>query len=293
MLTRNIHTEQKVWTLEESFRHCERIAAEHYENFPVASRFIPPHQRKHVAAIYSFARIADDFADEPGMTAAERLELLSQWEKQLLECVGGSAHDPVFVALSATIGEFQIPVDLFQSLLQAFRSDVVQNRYGTFADVLTYCSHSANPIGRLVLLLFNERSESLFSFSDRICTALQLANFWQDISIDLEKDRVYIPMEDLQRFGYSEAKLFQRTCTPEFRQLLGFEIDRTEQLFREGEPLLRDVGKELSFELRLTWNGGMRILKKIRSQDYDVFRSRPTLSGFDKAALFLRSVLRS
>ncbi|MGB2868156.1 MAG: squalene synthase HpnC, partial [Bacteroidota bacterium] len=211
----------------------------------------------------------------------------------LSQCFRGNARNPVFVALRATIEQFQIPIDLFQSLLQAFRSDVLRNRYESFEDVLAYCSHSANPIGRLVLLLFNERRESLFSFSDRICTALQLANFWQDISIDLERDRVYIPKEDLQRFGYSEKDLFQRTCTREFRHLLKFEVDRTEKLFHDGEPLLRQVGKNLSFELRLTWNGGMRILRKIRSQEYDVFRTRPTLSKFDKAALFVGSLFRS
>lgn len=290
MLNRELNIAQRVWTSEESFRHCEQITARHYENFPVASLFIPSARRKYVCAIYAFARIADDFADEPGLTSAERIENLNRWEELLTESYSGSAHDPVFVAVKETADRFQIPIGLFQSLLRAFRSDVTIQRHETFEDLLAYCNQSANPVGRLVLLLFNYRGDVMMKLSDSICSALQLTNFWQDISIDLEKDRVYIPMEDLRRFGYKEEDLRSRVCSREFRQLLRYEVDRTEQFFFEGAPLLREVGKDLSRELALTWNGGMRILRKIRLQEFDVFEKRPVLSAGDKVSVLFRSL---
>ncbi|MGH2567659.1 MAG: squalene synthase HpnC [Bacteroidota bacterium] len=299
MLTRDLHIEQRRWTAAEAFAHCERITRAHYENFPVASLFLPKDKRKYVAAVYAFARIADDFADEParrkagepGMTPAERIEALNDWEMQLLESYRGVARHPVFLALMKTVERFEIPVELFRSLLQAFRSDVTTERYETFEDVLAYCRNSANPVGRLVLLLFNYRSEELQKRSDAVCTALQLTNFWQDLSVDLQKNRVYLPQEDFHRFRYSEEELFRRSFTQEFRELMAFQVRRTDALFWQGKPLLDEVGKDLALELRLTWRGGRRILEKIKRLNYNVLTQRPILSWSDKASILISSLL--
>ncbi|MCI0707180.1 MAG: squalene synthase HpnC [Ignavibacteriae bacterium] len=292
MLTRDVHISRQSWSVDEAYGYCERLTRSHYENFPVASFFLPKDKRKHVAAIYAFARTADDYADEPGMTPAERIAAINDWEEQLLLSRTAPARHPVFVALSHTIERFEIPVELLRNLLHAFRSDVTIDRYETFNDVLQYCQYSANPVGRLVLLLFNYRSESLMRYSDSICTALQLANFWQDLSVDLLKNRVYLPQEDLRRFGYSEGELFAGAYTENFRRLMEFQVERTESLFRDGKPLLTEVGKDLSLELRLTWYGGMKILQKVVDAEYRVLNKRPVLTGLDKASVLASAFLK-
>ena len=251
-----LYIKGKYWSAEDGFQYCEKIARSHYENFPVASRFVSKKIRKYVWAIYAFARIADDYADEPGFTLAERMDNLNQWEQYLDECYNGNPTHRVFAALAETIERFQIPIELLQNLLSAFRSDITVKRYETFEDLLAYCRNSANPIGRIILLLFNYRSETMMQFSDSICTALQLTNFWQDVSLDLQKDRVYIPLEELEEFGYSEQYLFNQKCNNQFRNLMAFQVQRTAQLFVAGKPLLAMVDKDLSTELKLTWNGG-------------------------------------
>lgn len=292
MLTRDIKkVARRSWTVPQAFQFCENLAREHYENFPIASFLIPREKRPPVYAIYAFARIADDYADEAGLTTAERMDSLGEWEEQLIDAYRGHAHHPVFVALRETADRFEMPMELFHNLLKAFRSDVTTHRYETFDEVLAYCENSANPIGRLMLLLFNYRSEATMELSDFICTALQLTNFWQDVSVDLEKDRVYIPMEDIREFGYSEEELLQRRHSQVFKDIMGYQVERTEQLFREGRPLLLQVGKDLRMELRLTWNGGMRILKKIEQADYNVLTCRPALSFYDKASLLISSYI--
>lgn len=291
MLTKEIEIRQRPWSSAESFRHCERITRDHYENFPVASLFLPRERRKYVCAIYAFARTADDFADEPGFTPAERIDNLNSWELQLNECLNGNARHRVFAALAETIDRFQIPPELFRNLLQAFRQDVTTHRYETFAGLLDYCRNSANPVGRLVLLLFNYRSESAAELSDSICTALQLTNFWQDIRIDAGRDRIYVPAEDMKEFSYTEEELKNMTFNPNFKRLLSFEIERTRDFFQRGKPLLSELGKELAFELKLTWNGGMKILEKIERNQYDVFRNRPLLTLSNKVGIFLSSLL--
>ena len=291
MLTRDLkRLSRRSWTVPQALQFCEKLARDHYENFPVASILTPREKRPYVYAIYSFARIADDYADEPGLSTAERIDSLVEWEEQLVEAYRGQAHHPVFIALREAVQRFEIPVELFRSLLKAFRSDVTTGRYETFDDVLDYCANSANPVGRLVLLLYNYRSETMMELSDSICTALQLTNFWQDVSVDLKKDRVYIPLEDLREFGYSEEELCQLQHTRAFKDLMCYQVDRTRDLFREGKPLLQEVGKDLRLELRLTWNGGMRILKHIERSDYNVLANRPTLSLFDKASLLISSL---
>jgi len=286
-----IYTKGKFWSAEDGFRYCETIARNHYENFPIASRFVSKDIRKYVWTIYAFARIADDYADEPGFTLAERMDNLNQWELYLDECYNGNPTHRVFAALAETVERFQLPHELFQNLLTAFRADVTVTRYETYEDVLAYCRNSANPIGRLLLLLLNYRSEPMMQLSDSICTALQLTNFWQDVSVDLKKDRIYLPIEELEEFGYSEQDLFNQTVNNRFRNLMAFQVRRTADLFVEGKPLLTMVGKDLSMELKLTWNGGTRILQKIHEQNYDVLTKRPALTALDKLGLLFRSFL--
>jgi squalene synthase HpnC len=282
---------RRTWNVPQAFQFCEKLARDHYENFPVASLLVPREQRRYVYAIYAFARIADDYADEPGLTLAERVDSLSVWDEQLTDAYRGHANHPVFVALRETADRFEIPIDLFQRLLKAFRSDVTTHRYESIDDVLAYCENSANPIGRLILLLFNYRSETMMEYSDSICTALQLTNFWQDVAVDLEKDRVYIPLDDIREFGYSEEELLNLHCSQSFKDLMCYEVERTEQIFDDGRPLLRSVGPDLRRELRLTWKGGMRILKKIQHNGFDVLSQRPSLSTWDKTVLLLSSLI--
>jgi hydroxysqualene synthase len=286
-----LNTKGKYWSAEDGFRYCEMIARSHYENFPVASRFVSKEIRKYVWTIYAFARIADDYADEPGFTLAERIDNLNQWEQYLEECYNGNPTHRVFAALAETVERFQLPHELFQNLLAAFRADITVNRYETYQDVTAYCRNSANPIGRLLLLLLNYRSETMMHLSDSICTALQLTNFWQDVSVDMQKNRIYLPLEDMEEFGYSEDELFEQRVNDHFRNLMAFQIQRTAELFVEGKPLLTIVGQDLSMELKLTWNGGTRILQKIHEQNYDVLTKRPALSKMDKLGLLFRSFL--
>ena len=291
MIDPKLYIKGKYWSAEDGFRHCEKIARNHYENFPVASRFIPKDVRKYIWSIYAFARIADDYADEPGFTVAKRLDNLNKWELYLHESYSGNPTHRVFAALAETVDRFQIPIELFQNLLKAFRSDVIVKRYETVEDVLEYCHHSANPIGRLMLLLFNYRSETMLELSDHICTALQLTNFWQDITVDLEKDRIYIPLEDFEECSYSEQDLQTKVFDERFQSLLALQVRRTIELFEVGRPLIHMVDRNLSWELKLTWNGGMRILHKIQKQNYDIFSQRPKLSFFDKLTLLFHSFL--
>ena len=286
-----LHIKRKYWSPEDGFRYCETIARSHYENFPVASRFIPKEIRKHIWTIYAFARIADDFADEPGFTLAERMDNLNQWEEYLDECYTGNPTHRVFAALAETVDRFQIPFELFQNLLTAFRADVTVKRYGSFEDLLAYCRNSANPIGRMVLLLLNYRSEVMMQHSDSICTALQLTNFWQDVAVDLLNNRIYLPLEDLEEFDYSEQDLLNRKVNDHFYSLMAFQVQRTAELFVEGKPLLSMVGKDLSRELKLTWSGGTGILQKIHDQNYDVLTKRPALTRREKLGLLFRAFL--
>jgi hydroxysqualene synthase len=249
-------------------------------------------KRPFVWSIYAFARIADDYADEGVSPAKVRLEKLEEWERQLHGCYEGEANHPVFVALAETVRRCHIPQQLLVDLLTAFKMDVVQNRFGTFHDLLHYCRHSANPIGRLVLHIFDNATQRMTGLSDDICTALQLANFWQDVALDWQKGRLYLPLEDIDRFGYTERDLEYRIVDDRFRKLMVFEVGRTRKLFEKGRPLLVEASRELRTELNLTWRGGMRILKKIERLEFDVLHRRPTLSAWDKAAILGASILR-
>lgn len=268
-----------------AFKHCQRLAQSHYENFPVASRLIAANKRKYVWAIYAFARTADDFADEI-KDKQESLSRLAQWDKNLDEALNSDPEDPIFIAIKKTIEDCNIPPSLLHDLVTAFKRDVTQTRYQNFADLLDYCHYSANPIGRLVLILHGYRDEYLFSLSDAICSALQLANFWQDVSVDLEKDRVYIPQDYMKKYFYSEKDLFNKVYNEQFIDMMRALITKTEDLFQEGWPLIDKLNKDLRSEIYITWRGGMTILKKIRDCKYTVLTDRPTLSLFDKIKLF-------
>ena len=278
------------WSLDRAYEFCGTLAKEHYENFPVGSVLIPKRLRKHFYSIYAFARIADDFADEghgQGHTERERLDLLDEWRGMLRDSLGGEARHPVFVALAETRQEFELPAALFEDLLSAFAQDVTVRRYQTFDQLLDYCRRSANPIGRLVLLLFGYRDEQRHDWSDDICSALQLANHWQDVAIDLEKGRVYLPDEDLSRFKLTADDLRSARVDERFKQLMKVQIDRAREMFARGKPLCNSVAGRLGMELRSVWLGGMRILERIEGNGYDVFERRPVITSADKLRILL------
>lgn len=273
-----------------AFRFCQELADRHYENFPVASFLLPARLRRHVAVLYAFARIADDFSDEPEHEGHRRERLLD-WRAQLAEVGHLPARHPVFLALGETLRELDLPKEPFDDLLSAFLQDTEKARYETFDEVLDYCRRSANPVGRIVLMIHGLRDPELFRWSDCICTGLQLANFWQDVSVDLKKDRVYIPQEDFRAFSYSEADLRMGVGNERFRELMKFQVSRARSLFEQGKPLPARLPWPLSLEIRLTWLGGMQVLKLIHKQDFDVLRSRPALRKSDWIPLFFRALL--
>jgi len=277
------------WSIEAGYRFCERMAANHYENFPVASKFLPASMRPHIAAIYAFARTADDFADEPRFEG-RRAEALDAWEHLLEAAYHREVQHPVFIALRQTVRRNNIPIGALKALLTAFRIDLTRHRYGTFAELLHYCQHSANPVGQLVLFVHGHREPELHRFSDEICSALQIANFLQDLSVDIPRGRVYIPEEDLVHFGVSREDLIAKRSTPAFRELMRFQVARTRAMFYRGQPLIRQVSPGLSMELDATWRGGMAILQRIEDQAFDTLTSRPTLEKRDMAGIAVRSL---
>ncbi len=272
-------------TIRHAYAECRKLARRHYENFPTASLLVPRDKRDPLAAIYAFARYADDVADEPGVEG--RLEKLAAWRAKLGECYAGKADHPVFIALRDSAARFQLSQIHFENLLRAFEQDVTVNRHKDFASLLAYCTCSANPVGRLVLELFGHREDELFALSDSICTALQLANFWQDVAIDLSRDRIYLPLDDMARFGYSDLRA--QRADERFAQLMAFEVARTWELFEKGRALPERVRPELRRQLRLTWLGGTTILKKIEAAKYDVFRHRPKLGKWDFVRLYYKA----
>jgi squalene synthase HpnC len=274
--------------LDEAFAHCEDRARRHYENFPVGL-LIPKAKRRYVYALYAFMRTADDFADEP-IYEGVREQKLDEWRERLDAAYAGRADGPIFVALSETVRRLDLPKPLLLDLLSAFRQDTVKRRYETWEEVLDYCRRSANPVGRLVLMLFGYRDEEWARLSDKICTALQLANHWQDLALDLVKDRIYVPREQLLAHGVSEEDLRAGRIEGGFPALMRELIGRTRALFALGRPLCDRVGRDLRFELRLTWLGGSAILDGIEAAGYDVFRRRPRHGAFDKAGLAWRAL---
>ena len=272
--------------LARAYASCERLAQEHYENFPVASRLLPARMRPHIAAIYAFARYADDMADEGERPAADRLADLDTWGRRLDRAVHAGQIDPgphpeVFVAIRHSIAECALPVSLFHDLLSAFRQDAIVRRYATWDDLLDYCRRSANPVGRLVLRVAGYDRADLDRASDAVCTALQLTNFWQDVEIDRRKGRLYVPAAIWQPAGAREEDLDARRLTPAWRDTLAEVTRRTRALFAAGRPVADGVAGRLRYELRATWLGGNRILDKLEAANFDMFTHRPALTRTD------------
>lgn len=276
--------------LRPAYAHCAGIARRHYENFPVASLLVPARLRPHVCAVYAFARAADDFADESHY-AGRRLELLDGWQAALGACVNGTSGHPVFAALGHTIRAFDMPLAPFSDLLSAFRQDVSVTRYADFARLLDYCRRSADPVGRIVLWLFGYRDAGRQGWSDAICTALQLANFWQDVAVDGRKGRIYLPQDDMARFGVSEAEVLAGRAGDGFRRLLAFQVARTREWFQRGRPLCGAVDGRLRMELRVTWLGGMAILDAIEAAGFDTLSTRPAHRAADRLMLLANGLL--
>lgn len=264
-------------------------AKTHYENFPVISLLIPKELRKHIAIIYLFARTADDIADEGNLSENERLQHLNDFEKSFNGLLNCKFKSPFEEALHQTIEEKNLTPQLFYDLLKAFKQDVGKKRYENFEEVLSYCRLSANPIGRLMLELFNIRNEEAFNYSDKICTALQLTNFYQDIEIDYQKGRIYFPQDELQRFEVTENIFAMKENNVNLKKLLRHNIERTQKMFDEGKNLLKFLNGRLKFEIKWIILGGEKILQKIREKDYNIFNARPQLTKTDFGALFMKS----
>ena len=282
-------------TLAEAQAWCQRLTETHYENFHVASWFLPQRFRTHFHAVYAYCRVSDDLGDETG-NAAQSLALLDWWGEQLEACYRGEAIHPVFVALQPTIRSCAIPMEPFADLLTAFRQDQTVTRFATIEDVLDYCRYSANPVGRLVLYITGYTDQERFRLSDATCTALQLANFWQDVRVDWAKGRVYFPQADMARFKVTDAMLAEdyaaRRTSPPVRELLRYELGYTRVLFHSGLPLIGSVDRDLAVDLDLFSRGGLEILRAIEKQNYDVLRERPSISKGRKAALLLGALGR-
>lgn len=278
-------------SLQEAYAYCERLARTHYENFSVATWFLPKRLRQHFFNVYAYCRISDDLGDEAGDPQAS-LQLLSEWESELNACYNGKPRHPVFVALAGTVRQFDIPKHEFSDLLTAFRQDQAVTRYGSFEDLLGYCRNSADPVGHLVLYLCGYRDAERQQLSDFTCTALQLANFWQDVSVDYEKGRIYLPVEDLRRYGVSEADLANQNNSQQFCEMMRFEVARAREWFERGLPLASKVDRELAIDIELFSRGGQEILNAIERQNYAVLGRRPVISRPRKLALVARAALR-
>ena len=281
----------RVWSGSESLAYTRWLATHHYENFHVVSFLLPKRLHQDFYNVYSFCRWADDLGDEIG-DKAESLRLLEWWRTELDAMYAGETRHPVFTALGGTVARYSIPKQPFADLIRAFVQDQTVPRYDTWEGVLDYCVYSANPVGRLVLYLCGYSDAERQRLSDSTCTALQLANFWQDVTVDLLKDRVYIPLEVLARNDYTVEQLFARQMNGNFRQVMIEIVERARELFLEGLPLAGMVDRRLAIDLDLFSRGGMHVLKKIEQQNYDVLGRRPAISKLERVGLLLASVAR-
>ena len=277
-------------SLEEADAFCRELTAGHYENFPVLSKLLPEPQRGDLCALYAFARLADDFADE-ARHGGERKTMLDLWRGRLGEAASGDHPHPTFKALGNVMKRCDIEPGVLSPLLDAFEQDTWMSRYETWGQLMNYCSRSADPVGRSVLRIFGHRDEALDAQSDAICTALQLANHWQDVGDDLGRDRIYIPREMMKRFGVTEEILFDRVATPGFEDMMREMARRTWELFHRGRPLAGQVGRPLDRWIRLVWLGGTAILRKVEQQQFDTLTRRPTLSRANKVMIALRGLV--
>jgi squalene synthase HpnC len=282
----------RTWTPVESERYTNWLATHHYENFHVVSFLLPKHLHQDFYNVYSYCRWADDLADEMG-DPAESLRLLAWWQGELDRMYSGEARHPVFVALQGTVKKHGIPKQPFADLVRAFIQDQTVTRYPDWAGVLDYCVYSANPVGRLVLYLCGYSDPERQSLSDATCTGLQLANFWQDVTVDQGKDRVYLPLDLLASHNYTVDELFARKFDDRFRRIMYQAVDKARGFFRSGLPLARMVNRRLSVDLELFSRGGMRILDKIEKQGFDVLTQRPRISKAERVGLLLGVLVRA
>ena len=309
------------WTREAASRYCARLARSHYENFTVGSWLVPRDKLRHIYAVYAYCRTVDDLGDEALPEGAEdegegidttsllkanlaprrpdvsgdvrefRLALLDLWQEELEACYSGLPTHPVMVALQETVETFDLPRDPFLKLIEANRMEQRSSRYATYGDLLNYCQHSANPVGHLFLYLFGYRDEERQRLAEATCTALQLTNFWQDVARDYQKGRIYLPLEDMDQFGYSELELSRGAFNPAFQRLMAFEVERAMDLFRTGADLVTSLAGVARLDVALFTRGGVSVLEAIRHRQYDVLSERPSLSRARKARLFLSSWL--
>jgi len=279
------------YSLAEAQKYCERLAKSHYENFLVATLFVPRKLRQHFYNVYAYCRISDDLGDESG-GPEQAIPLLNWWEDELNACYSGDPAHPVFVALAETNRELKIPREPYADLLTAFRQDQVVTRYETYSDLLGYCRYSANPVGRLVLYLCGYTDTECQGYSDSTCTALQLANFWQDVARDYDIGRVYIPQEDMRRFGVSDSDIESKRFSTAFADLMRFECDRAHDLFREGLKLNSMVDKRVRLDIEMFSRGGLEILRRIERQGYNILTKRPVIPKSRQIAILAGRLIR-
>lgn len=279
------------YSMEESLSYTRWLAGVHYENFHVVSFLLPKQLHQDFYNVYAFCRWADDLGDEIG-DPKESLRLLAWWRWELQRMFAGNASHPVYIALQQTVERRRLPRQPFDDLITAFEQDQCVNRYETFDALHGYCRYSANPVGRLVLHLCGYFENELLGFSDATCTALQLANFWQDVAVDLEKNRLYIPLELLRKHGCREEDILARRFTPQFAAVMREAVARTRELFDHGLPLARRVDRRLALDIELFSRGGLLILRKIERQNYNVLSRRPAISKTERFALLLRTLAK-
>ena len=268
-----------------------QMAVTHYENFPVASLLLPAQFRDPVALIYRFAREADDFADEGSDAPEVRLAKLAGFQSHLVTIgLGITPNDPLFRGIARIVREHELPLQLFDNLLDAFSQDVVTSRYADFSEVLDYCRRSANPVGRLLLHLFGRATPENLAASDSICSALQLVNFWQDVELDYAKGRIYLPQDEMRRYGVTEQHIAEHRCDDGWRALIGFQISRARAMLEGGAPLGRALPGRIGLEIRATVQGGLRILEKLERVQGDMFRHRPVLKWLDWPVVLARAL---
>jgi len=282
---------QRAWPREEALSYTHWLATHHYENFQVVSFLLPKRLHQDFYNVYAFCRWSDDLGDEIG-DPQESLRLLAWWRGELQAMYAGRASHPVFVALQATVAEHRLPIEPFDHLIQAFEQDQTVTRYRNFEELFEYCRYSANPVGRLVLGLCGYQDPQRQALSDATCTALQLANFWQDVIVDLDKNRVYLPLDLLERNGYPVEDLFTRRFDDRFRQAMKEAVGVARELFLKGLPLAGQVDRRLAIDLELFSRGGLKILEKIERQGYDVLRARPVISKTERVGLLLSAITR-
>jgi squalene synthase HpnC len=288
---RRVKSDQSEYSQSESLEYTRWLATNHYENFHVVSFLLPKELHQDFYNVYSFCRWADDLGDELS-DPQESMRLLGWWRDELNAMYQGRARHPVFVALEGTVQRRQIPIEPFDRLIQAFEQDQSVTRYASFEDLFDYCSRSANPVGHLVLYLCGYHDQERQRLSDYTCTALQLANFWQDVTVDLQKDRVYLPLQLLANHGYTLEELFALKFNQGFEGAMREAVDVAGELFKKGLPLIPSVNRRLALDLELFSRGGMKILQKIRAQGYDVLKQRPHISKAERVALMIRCLPR-